>query len=124
MIKVGDSLVAGNNITSDRIVRLLKGKQQSKVYVTLKHQKDTAQRELTRDIIPIYSVEASIMLDAVTGFIKINRFSATTYAEFTTALKKLKAQDPYKHRLDYEKLKIQQQQAEEHFLEACARTWP
>lgn len=44
MIKVGDSLVAGNNVTSDRIIRLLKGKQQSKVYVTIKHQQDTAEK--------------------------------------------------------------------------------
>jgi len=93
LIKVGDSLVAGINITSDRIVHLLKGKQRSNVYVTVKRSSNGQLKEfpITRDIIPIYSVEASIMLDAVTGFIKINRFSATTFEEFSTALKKLQA---------------------------------
>jgi len=94
LIKVGDSVVAGTNITSDRIVHLLKGKQYSSVYVTVKRITDGELKQLPikRDIIPTYSVEASIMLDAATGFIKINRFTATTYDEFTTALKKLQSE--------------------------------
>jgi carboxyl-terminal processing protease len=93
LIKVGDSVVAGIKISSDRIVRLLKGRQRSDVSVTIKRA-NGAQKEIaiTRDIIPVYSVEASIMLDGVTGFIKINRFSATTADEFSAALKKLIAQ--------------------------------
>jgi carboxyl-terminal processing protease len=92
LIKVGDSIVAGNNITAERISNLLRGKQKSSVNITLKLASNGSFRELpvTRDIIPTYSVEASIMLDSVTGFIKINRFTATTFTEFTTALTKLK----------------------------------
>ena len=93
LIKVGDSLVAGTKITSDRIVRILKGKQHSSVSVTLKRATIGVLKEarITRDIVPIPSVDASIMLDSITGFIKINRFSATTYKEFSDALKKLNA---------------------------------
>ncbi len=92
LIKVGDSLVAGTNTTSDRIIHLLKGKQNSNVTLTVKRSGgNMKQIALTRDIIPIHSVEASLMLDAITGYIKITRFSATTYSEFSTALKKLKA---------------------------------
>ncbi len=93
LIKVGDSLVAGTGITSDRIVRILKGKQHSSVSVTLKRATSGVLKEarITRDIVPIPSVDASIMLDSITGFIKINRFSATTYKEFSDALKKLNA---------------------------------
>ncbi len=91
VIKVGDSLVAGNNVTSDRIVHLLKGRKRSNVYVMIKRVSNGLLKQvtITRDIIPVYSVEASIMLDGATGFIKINRFSATTYSEFSKALKKL-----------------------------------
>jgi len=91
VIKVGDSLVAGNNITSDRIVHLLKGRQRSNVNIVVKRVSNGLLKQvaITRDIIPTYSVEASIMLDGATGFIKINRFSATTYSEFSKALKKL-----------------------------------
>ena len=93
IIKVGDTLVAGNSISSERIIHLLKGKQRSKVFVTLRRVANGSLKQvaITRDIIPTYSVEASIMLDSLTGYIKINRFSATTYSEFGTALKKLKS---------------------------------
>ena len=91
LIKVGDSIVAGTKITSERIIHLLKGKQQSRVYVTVKQSTSGQVKQLpiTRDIIPVYSVDANIMLDSVTGFIKMNRFSATTYTEFSKAIKKL-----------------------------------
>jgi carboxyl-terminal processing protease len=91
LVRVGDSLVAGNGITSERIVHLLRGKQRSNVAVTVKRAANGLLKQIpiTRDIIPIYSVEASIMLDANTGYIKIIRFSANTYEEFKTALKKL-----------------------------------
>jgi carboxyl-terminal processing protease len=94
IIQVGDSMVAGRSITSDRIIHLLKGRQNSRVYVTVKRAENgmLKRAEITRDMIPVYSVDASIMLDGTTGFIKINRFSATTYDEFTAALKKLLAQ--------------------------------
>ena len=83
--------MAGTAITSSRIVRLLKGKQHSSVLVTLKQIANGLPKQvsITRDVIPIYSVDASLMLDSVTGFIKVNRFSATTYDEFSSALKKL-----------------------------------
>ncbi|MGN6566658.1 MAG: S41 family peptidase [Flavipsychrobacter sp.] len=92
LIKVGDSIVAGRKITSDHIISMLKGKQNSRVYVTLQDAYSNRQRQvaITRDVVPIYSVETSLMLDSVTGFIKINRFSANTYDEFANALKKLK----------------------------------
>ncbi len=94
VVKVDDSIVAGINITSGRIIHLLKGQQGTIVKVTFKRPGNNAlaQRQITRDIIPVSSVEASIMLDGTTGFIKINRFSATTYDEFSKALKELKQQ--------------------------------
>lgn len=94
LIKVGDSVVAGSKITSERIIHLLKGKQRSRVYVTLKDgfSGKLKQVPIVRDIVPIYSVEASIKLDSTTGYIKINRFSATTADEFSRALKRLKVQ--------------------------------
>jgi len=93
LIKVGDSIVAGRKITSEHIISMLKGKQNSRVYVTMQDAYTSRQRQvaITRDVVPIYSVESSLMLDSITGFIKINRFSANTYDEFATALKKLKS---------------------------------
>lgn len=93
ILKVGDSIVAGNGITSERIVSLLRGKQRSTVSVTVKHALGHTARiaSIIRDNIPIYSVDAGIMLDKQTGYIKINKFAATTYQEFEKSLKALKA---------------------------------
>ena len=41
---------------------------------------------ITRDDIPIYTVDASYLLDDETGYIKINRFAATTHDEFMLAM--------------------------------------
>lgn len=94
IIKVEDSVVAGNGITSERIVKLLRGSRNSSVNVTIKQISDgrLAKVTITRDQVPLYSVDANIMLDDRTGYIKINRFSATTYDEFTKALAQLKQQ--------------------------------
>lgn len=102
LVKVNDSLVAGNSITSDRIVHLLKGKNHSPVDVFVKKSTNDIVKKisLSRGIIPIYSVEASLMVDDITGYIKINRFSATTYDECSAALKKLKAKGAKQFILD------------------------
>lgn len=94
LIKVGDSVVAGTGITSARIIKMLKGKQFSKVFLTMMEPLSTRERIVTlkRDAIPKYSIEAGVMLDEVTGIIKITRFSATTYEEFVKHLAKLKKQ--------------------------------
>lgn len=90
-IKVGNAVVAGVGIETDSIVHLLRGSQKSIIPVTVRNtigQERIVQ--ITRDEVPIYSIDAGIMLDAQTGYIRINRFAANTYSEFTTALKGLK----------------------------------
>jgi carboxyl-terminal processing protease len=92
-IKVGDSVIAGVHISSERIIHLLRGKQKSNVSVTIQKQprNDQERISITRDMIPVYSIDAALMLDSITAFIKINRFSATTYQEFRAALQKLQS---------------------------------
>lgn len=94
LIKVGDSVVAGTGITSTRIIKMLKGKQFSKVFLTMMEPLTNRERVVTlkRDAIPKYSIEAAVMLDDSTGIIKINRFAATTYEEFKKQLAYLKNQ--------------------------------
>jgi len=92
LIKVSDTTVAGPGTITSRIVNMLRGEQKSAVRVALK---DIATGEIkdatiTRDEVPLFSIDAGIMIDRQTGYIKINRFAATTYNEFATALKKLK----------------------------------
>lgn len=92
IVTINDSLVAGKKIADGEIVKQLRGKKGSKVKIGIwrKNANDLLHFTITRDKIPIYSVDAVYMIDAKTGFIKINRFSETTYDEFMNALKQLK----------------------------------
>jgi len=94
IIQVDDSLVAGVNMPSDDIVKMLKGPKNTVVKVTVYRREEPApiDFEITRDDIPIYSVDVAYMVNETTGYIKISQFAQTTYREFMQAIEKLKAQ--------------------------------
>ncbi len=94
IIRVEDTVVAGVGISEDRIVAMLRGARKSRVRLTVTDGPTTRLRPvvLTRDEVPLYSVEAALMLDGTTGFIKIGRFAATTYDEFMQAARRLRTQ--------------------------------
>lgn len=92
-LKVNDSLVAGNGITSDKVRQLLRGLRGSKVAVEVLRGKETKAFTITRGIIPLYSLDAAYLIQPATGYIRLNKFSETTYEEFMEAMQKLKEQD-------------------------------
>ena len=93
IIMVDDSLVAGVNMPSDDIVKMLKGPKNTLVKVTIyrRGEPELIDFEITRDDIPIYSVDVAYMVDDKTGYIKISQFAQTTYREFMQAIEKLKS---------------------------------
>lgn len=98
-LQPGDRIVAvnGENIASKKLSntevrKRLKGEKGTPVNVTVVRGKEKMDFKIIRDKIPIYSVDASYMLDPETGYIKISRFAATTIEEFENAVKKLQAQ--------------------------------
>jgi carboxyl-terminal processing protease len=92
IIKVDDQNIAGTGITNDKVFSLLRGKKGSIVVVSIlrKNVKNAIDFTITRDKIPIYSIDASYKESGDIGYIKINRFSMTTMEEFNASLKKLK----------------------------------
>ena len=88
IIKINDTLMAGIKITNEMVMKLLKGPKESKVKVTMLKNgtKKLISYTIKRDKIPLYSVDAGFMLENKTGYIKINRFSKTTYDEFMEKL--------------------------------------
>lgn len=94
IIKVDDTPLAGGKIDNSMVYKALRGKRGTPVRMTIlrKGEKEPKVFTVTRDRIATYSVDAAYMVDAKTGFIKVNRFSETTYDEFKTALASLKAQ--------------------------------
>jgi len=93
IIYVNDSLVAGKQLSDEKVMGMLKGPRGTVVNIKLlrKGYKDLIPFEITRDKIPIYSVDISYMIDNNTGYIKINNFAVTTYDEFMKSLQDLKA---------------------------------
>lgn len=102
IIKVDGEIVAGIGITTQDVMRLLKGPRGSEVLVTIHRngEKNPIDFKIVRDKIPQYSIDVSYMVDKEIGYIKLSRFSATTYEEFLSALNKLKDQGMQKLVLD------------------------
>lgn len=94
IIKVDEEVVAGIDMTNKGVQDRLRGKKGTKVDVAVKRRgsKELLDFTITRDKIPLYALDAGYMADPETGYIKLNRFSATTVDEFKEALSELKSQ--------------------------------
>jgi carboxyl-terminal processing protease len=89
---VNDESVAGVKMTSNDVIKRLKGPKGTEVKVSVKRRNHDALLDfkIVRDKIPIYSLDASFMVDKNTGYIRLSRFGATTLDEFKSALSELK----------------------------------
>lgn len=92
IIFVNDTTIAGVKLKNTDIQKKLRGKKGTKVTLKVKRgsNPELITFVITRDRIPLHSVDASYMLDDHTGYIKISSFGAKTYKEMMDALKKLK----------------------------------
>ncbi len=93
-LSVDGHRIVGKSVTTDSVMHLLRGPRGTKVVVGLERKgvKDTLAIEITRDRIPINSIEAAYMADDLTGVIRLSRFAQTTPREFQEAVLKLAAQ--------------------------------
>ena len=84
IIKVEEEVVAGIGINNKGVFDRLRGPSGTEVNVSVlrKGVGDLLEYKIVRDKIPQYSVDVSYMVDNEIGYIKVNRFSATTYDEF------------------------------------------
>ncbi|MEG1737495.1 MAG: S41 family peptidase [Odoribacter sp.] len=92
IIVVDGEQIAGKKLSNTDVRKRLKGEKGSVVNVGVLRENERMDFKIIRDKIPIYSIDASYMLDKTTGYIKISRFAATTIEEFETAVKKLQAE--------------------------------
>lgn len=90
IIAVNDTtILAGRKIKADDVKKHLRGPGGSTVNVTIIRDGVTKKVPITRGIIPLPSVDVAYMLTPKTGFIRINKFSETTYREFMINLEAL-----------------------------------
>ena len=92
ILKVGDSVIAGVQVSAERIKFLLRGDAGTKVQMVILRGATNKNFTITRGMIPLYSLDASYMIHDSTGFIRLNKFSETTYREFMKACEDLKKQ--------------------------------
>jgi len=92
IVKINGEIVAGIDITTSGVRDRLLGEKGTKVDVGIKRPgiAELLHFTITRDKIPIHSMDAAYMTDNHTGYIKLNRFAQTTNQEFTDAIKDLR----------------------------------
>ena len=94
IITVNDTAIAGVKMARDEIMKRLRGPKGSVVVlgVVRRGYGEPLVFRVTRDKIPVHTLDAAYMIAPKVGYIKISSFGATTHEEFRTALTKLKAE--------------------------------
>ena len=92
IIQVEDTVIAGKKMRNTKIMKMLRGKKGSKVNILVKRRgvAELIPFRITRDDIPLYSIDAAYMADKRTGYVKVSRFGKKTDEEFNNAIADLK----------------------------------
>ncbi len=92
IVTVDDSLIAGVGVTDQMAMSMLKGKRGTKVRVSIFRRgiDELLDFVIIRDIIPTYSVDVYFMPVDFVGYLKVSKFSATTFEEFISTTNDLK----------------------------------
>ena len=89
IVRVDGKDIAGVKMPQDSMIRLMKGPKGSKVKITVNRDGQLIPFEIVRDMIPVHCIDAAFMVDDTTGYIKLSKFTRTTYKEFSQAADKL-----------------------------------
>jgi len=87
IVEVDDSLMAGDFVNNQLAMKMLKGKRGTEVEVSVYRRglSDLLDFTITRDVIPTWSIDIAYMPTEVIGYVRVNKFSATTSDEFREA---------------------------------------
>lgn len=93
IIKINDSIVAGQKMPQNDVIKKLRGKRGTQVKLSLgRHDiKELVDVDVVRDVIPIKSLESAFIIADGIGYIKLSKFSRTSYDEFIKALSELRS---------------------------------
>ena len=92
ILKVDEKVIAGVKFPQDSMVRRMKGPAGSKVNILVGRGSETIPFEITRGKIPVHCVDAAFMVNDTTGYIKLSKFTKTTFQEVSLASRKLLSQ--------------------------------
>lgn len=93
IVTVNDTSIAGVKMSREEIMKRLRGPKGTKVHLGIIRRgvKGVQEFTVTRDKIPVYTIDAYYMVDPTTGYVRISSFGATTNAEFIKAATQLLA---------------------------------
>jgi carboxyl-terminal processing protease len=99
IIKVDGKIIVSIGLKNQDVYKLLRGNKGTKVNLTIfrKGEKTPLEFTIIRDKIPIFSLDASFMLNKETAYIKLNKFAATTIDEYKEAMKSLNSRAKVKN---------------------------
>ena len=91
IVEVNDTVIAGVKMSTPEVMKRLRGPKGSEVHVKVKRGEEPQLLDftITRGKVPVYSIDAVYMADKETGYIKLNRFAASSTKEFKEALSSL-----------------------------------
>jgi len=92
IVQVNEDDITGSKISNQKVVKLLKGPKGTEVSVKVQRNGlgELIEFNITRDKIPLHSVDAAFMLNTEVGYVKVIRFARTTYDEFIESVESLK----------------------------------
>jgi len=102
IVKVNDSIFVGKKVTNEKVMKKLRGPAGSKVKLGIRRHgtAEILRYTITRGAIPVTSIDIAYMIEPTVGFIRVNKFAATTYAEFLNAIADLRARGAKKYIID------------------------
>ncbi|GAC1482420.1 MAG: S41 family peptidase [Flavisolibacter sp.] len=92
LLKVNDSSVISKTLPSINIRKMIRGKEGTNVKLTILRGNTIQYYNVKRGTIPLPSLEAAYIIEPAMGYIKLNKFSETTYREFMHAIEGLQKQ--------------------------------
>jgi len=102
IVQVNDSAFVGKKIINEKVMKKLRGPAGSKVKLGIRRHgtAEILHYTITRGAIPVTSIDIAYMIEPHVGFIRVNKFAATTYTEFLNAIADLRAKGAKKYIID------------------------
>ncbi len=102
IVQVNDTSFTGKKVTNEKVLRKLRGPENTKVKLGVKRHgtREMLKYTVTRGQIPVNSVDVAYMIEPGVGFIKVSKFAATTYSEFLNAIAGLRSKGARKYIID------------------------
>lgn len=89
VLKANNALISGNKLNAEGIKKAIRGERGTAVNLLLLRNGKQLSVAVNRGSIPVPSVEAAMMLDSATAYLKLSKFTETSYEEFMHAMEDL-----------------------------------